>query len=514
MTPSGDLNIQQAIRQELGLKLTPEMMLRIDVLQATHLELADILNRELQENPLIDEVVFQGDEAENEKNPNDESRAGEEDGAGAQSEKTEEIDLDGREARMDEINGEDYRNVFDADTGYTGQYEKENIPEFEGVNDRGYSGVDLSVLNLQEYLIKQINESKISDEYYMPVYAVISFIGDNGLLAEPAEKIAEESGIEQEKILKAIELLKSLDLEPAGAGAKDVRESLMMQMRKKAGKESLEYRILDLYFPLFLKKESKKLASVFGVREDDVVKAIDSIKRLKLYPGENFSGDEEIRAKISGRISKIQGSEYVSPDIIIEEGGDGGFSVRIVGEMPEIKTNKELWAEYKANEKTKDFIKGYENRIKALVSAVQDRNNTIKAVVERIVAIQKDFLENEEAGLKPLTLKEIALDAGLSESTVSRIVSSKYIQMPYGVLPLKSLFASRLSSDGGNVSGSAIQDRVKRIIETEGGKKPLTDTEITKILNGQGIHISRRTVTKYREKMNILPANMRSEINP
>jgi RNA polymerase sigma-54 factor len=143
--------------------------------------------------------------------------------------------------------------------------------------------------------------------------------------------------------------------------------------------------------------------------------------------------------------------------------------------------------------------------------ALQDRNKTIKAVVEKIIGVQKDFLKNEEAGLKPLTLKEIAEAVKVHESTVSRIVSRKYIQMPYGVLPLKSFFASKLESTGGSVSSSAIKQKIKDIIDKEDKSAPLTDTDITKKLNDQGIMISRRTVTKYREALDILPVNVRKK---
>ena len=143
--------------------------------------------------------------------------------------------------------------------------------------------------------------------------------------------------------------------------------------------------------------------------------------------------------------------------------------------------------------------------------ALQDRNKTIKAVVEKIIAVQGEFLKNEEAGLKPLTLKEIAEAVKVHESTVSRIVSRKYIQMPYGVLPLKSFFASKLETTGGNVSSSAIKDKIRIIIEKEDKANPLTDTDIAKMLNSQGVTISRRTITKYREAMDILPVNVRKK---
>ncbi|HPD19241.1 MAG TPA: LacI family DNA-binding transcriptional regulator, partial [Candidatus Goldiibacteriota bacterium] len=158
---------------------------------------------------------------------------------------------------------------------------------------------------------------------------------------------------------------------------------------------------------------------------------------------------------------------------------------------------------------TKSFIREYENKIKAITSALLDREKTTKAIVEQILEIQEEFLKDEEAGLKPLTLKEIAEKAGVHESTVSRVVSRKYIQMPYGVVPLKKFFAAGMETKNGVISNAVIKEKIKKMVENEDKKNPLTDTEITANLNNDGIPLARRTVAKYREQTGILPANLR-----
>jgi RNA polymerase sigma-54 factor len=141
----------------------------------------------------------------------------------------------------------------------------------------------------------------------------------------------------------------------------------------------------------------------------------------------------------------------------------------------------------------------------------EERNKTIKNVVKKILEIQMEYLKNEETGLKPLTLKEVADEVGMHESTISRIVSRKYIQMPTGVFPLNRFFSSKLSSTDGDVSSDSVKERIRVMIDGEEQSKPLTDTDIEEKLKGEGVKIARRTVTKYREAMDILPANSRKK---
>jgi RNA polymerase sigma-54 factor len=499
MNPSNDLNLSQSLKQELGLRLTPEMMLRIDVLQATHLELGEILNKEMEENPLIEDIVTpdEGVKAETE--------------GPEEKEETEDIIVDGGEAHMDSMDAESYENVFERDSFPSErQYEREYNPEIGKINDKNYNDISVEDLGIQAFLLKQLNERKIPDEYYTPVYALITSIDQNGLITEPLENISIQTGIEKKDLEKALDILQNYGFEPPGVGARDARESLLMQLRQKNMKDSLAYEIIDREFKLLSRQSYSKLAAVFKVKEEDVRKAEEDIKKLYPFPGKNFSGDQEVLNRLGG--GTAENSTYITPDIMVEEDEQTGkFKISIAGEFPEIKVNRETIEEYKKHKDTKDFIKSYENRLRALMIALQDRNRTIKAVVEKIVAVQGDFLKNEEAGLKPLTLKEIAEAVNVHESTVSRIVSRKYIQMPYGVIPLKSFFTSKLETSNGSVSSAAIKNRIKDIINKEDGANPLTDTEITKTLNMEGVTISRRTVTKYREALEILPVNVRKK---
>jgi len=329
------------------------------------------------------------------------------------------------------------------------------------------------------------------------------------LLSDSLENISLQTGIEVEKLKRGIDIIHNYGFEPIGVGARTVQESLLIQLKQKGLKDSLAYKIIEKGFDYLTRQNYNKLTAIFKVKEEDIKKAEEIIKGLLPYPGRTFSGEPDVLNKV--QIKKINGSEYITPDIFVEEDENGKFKVKISNEYPEIRINRKLLEEYKNNKNTKSFIKGYENKIKAITSALLDREKTIKAIVEKILEIQDGFLKNEEVGLKPLTLKEIAEKAGVHESTVSRVVSRKYIQMPYGIVPLKKFFATGVETSTGVISNIVIKEKIKNIIENESKLKPLTDAEIAAVLNNEGIPLARRTITKYREQMGILSANLRKK---
>jgi RNA polymerase sigma-54 factor len=497
MIPSNELNLQQGLKQELGLRLTPEMRLRIDILQATNLELTEILNREIEENPIIDDIILPEDEAVIENKTTKEKEV------------EQEINFDNKDARMDEIEPEDYENYFDSDTYLKEDNFYEKNPEFDKLNDKNLVNATSVDMSLHSFLIKQLNELKIDDENYNIIYNLISFINDDGLLSDTLENISLYTGIEIDKLKRALDIMHNYGFEPIGVGAANVRESLLLQLKQKGLKDSLAYKIIEKEFDLLTRQNYDKLSAIFKVKKEDIKKAEAIIKGLSPYPGRTFSGETEILNKIQFR--KINNSEYITPDIFVEEDENGKFKVKVLNEYPEIVINKKLLEEYKVKKETKSFIKLYENKIKALTSALLDRSKTIKAIVEKILEKQEEFLKNEESGLKPLTLKEIAETAGVHESTVSRVVSRKYIQMPYGVIPLKKFFATGMETAHGSISNVTIKEKIKQMIENEDTYNPLTDTEIAAKLNNEGIPVARRTVTKYREQLGILSANLRKK---
>lgn len=518
MTPSNDLNLSQSLKTELGLKLTPEMRLKIDVLSAARMELRDIFDKEEADNPIIESVEWpEQDESGSEKNQADSDSSsefdGNEDGAYAseqesagdtpsdhtyenREEATKDIASVSANESFEELSEAQYDGLYEQEMpDRTGAYESEYNPEIGKLNDFTYNSIHAEEKkDLHTELIKQINSFNIDEGFYRVLVEIVPYVNQKGFIEEPPAQIAEEKNIDVKTVETAVDFIKNL--EPAGVGASDARESLLLQLKIKKMQDTLAYKITERYFDMLKKQQYSKIAGFFKVKEEDIKKAIDDIKELSPYPGMNYS---------------VNDARTVVPDIIVTL-ENGEFVIEMAGETPEVRRNTAMIKEFGAKQETKEFIKGYENRIKVLMTALADRNKTIKAVVEKIIEVQKDYLKNEKGEMKPLILKEIAEKTGLSESTISRIVSNKYIQMPYGVLPLKAFFSSRLNvAGGGVVSSNSVRDRIFSIIENEDKSAPLTDTQIAEILNNHNIKISRRTVTKYREQLEILPALVRKK---
>jgi RNA polymerase sigma-54 factor len=480
---SNRLNLSQGLKQELGLKLTPEMRLRLDVLQATHLELRDILNKEVSENPLLDDFVDDDDE------PVTRSETAE------KSEKTEDLTRGAEETHLDELDSGSYENLFDAEYDNRSAPAEYN-PEMGKFEDYKYNSMSYEEKpDLGAELTRQANEAGLNDEAYLSVASLISSLDEKGFLVKSLDEIASETAISAEALSKALEMLKTF--EPAGVGASDARECLLIQLKQRGQKDTLAYNIIDREFALLSKQNYHKLASVFRVKEDDIKKAKDVIKELSPFPAVNFAKGT---------------NEYVVPDIVVTE-EEGAYKVHVPSNFPEVKINRKYLSMYKEKKETRDFIKAYEERVKALLKALEERNKTIENVIKKIITYQEGFLKSEEAGLIPLTYKEIAQESGISESTVSRIVSKKYIQLPTGVYPMKKFFMAGIetSNGGGPMANAVIRDKILNLIGGEDLTNPLTDTDLEKILKERGIPVARRTVTKYREQLGLLPANMRKK---
>ncbi len=465
MNLNNNLSLQQELKQQL--RLTHETKLSLDILQATYMELEDILNQELVNNPIIEDITIRKPE---EKNINNE---------------------ESKEELEENINKSDEENTFES----FDSEEKEENKEYNKVIDYHYNSIkQIEQIDLQTYLLEKLDEMNIENqELYNAVKAIIFELDDNGFLSITLDEISGETGLSKEILERGLEIIQSVD-EPAGVGARNTVESLLIQLKHKNLTDSLAYKIVESYFELLEKKNYEKLSQIYKVTIDDIKNAEKVIKECDPYPGKNFKVNEK--------------PIYIIPDIIVTE-EEGKLKVNIMGTEIDIKVNKSYLEEYKKDPKTKDFIEKYQKNVKELLDALNKRNKTIQKIVELILNIQKDYIINPENGLKPLTLKEIADAIGVHESTVSRTVSRKYIQLPSGVYPLKSFFSQRLQTSYGDISNNAVKEKIKKLIDSEDKNAPLTDTEITEILNKEGINISRRTVTKYREQLGIMSVSMR-----
>ena len=337
---------------------------------------------------------------------------------------------------------------------------------------------------------------------------LLGYLDDNGRLSRSLNDIADDISIATGATVTRKDLIPALDiiryqLDPPGLGAVDLRECLLIQLRRRQPK-TLAVRaaqeIIEDNFDLFTKKHLDKLKSVLGVDKEVVDEALDIIRSLDPKPG-GSQGDA-----ISNRLS------HITPDFFVEsvDGEPGRFSVTLNQRLPELAVEQSFLVE--ANDKTsRKFIRSKRDEANTFISLIKRRSDTLLAVMKAIVTIQHKFFETEDsASLRPMILNDINDLTGFDRSVISRATSNKYVATPGGVYPLKMFFNDTPTEDA-DTSSSEIVAELKKIIDGEDKKRPLSDRVLTDMLNEKGYGLARRTVTKYREKNNIPVARLRKE---
>jgi RNA polymerase sigma-54 factor len=323
-------------------------------------------------------------------------------------------------------------------------------------------------------------------------------------LREQAEERAEIKAlfhpyemVEAEAMLSVIQ-----GMEPTGVGARDVRESLLIQLRRKGDDEGLAYTLVADHFDDLLNHRWTDIARGLGLSPKAVQDAADEVAKLDPKPGRQFASEDD---------------PYILPDLVVEQ-VDGEYLVflndsslprlRISQSYRDIAQNRN---EFRGE--NRDFIAQKLNAAHWMIQAIEQRRQTMLKVMNFIVARQHDFFEKGVQHLRPLTLREVAEHIEMHESTVSRVTNEKFAQTPRGVFPLKYFFSSGLStSSGEDISARGVRDKIRVLVSQENERKPLTDQKIVQILEGEGIQIARRTVAKYRDQLGILPARMRKRV--
>lgn len=346
--------------------------------------------------------------------------------------------------------------------------------------------------SLTDHLIAQLSVMNVPEKLAKITRYLIFCLDDDGRLLEPAEEISEELQIEISEVRAAIDLLQSM--EPAGVGAADYKECLLLQA-KRLGLNELVLRILesDKYLEYLAKKRTSKIAEDLNVSSSAVTEAYKKILSLDPNPGQEFGNGEIV---------------YIIPDIQVEI-DDTGFSIAVGNRsIPDVQINGEYVNELKvnANAEMKQYLDACLKNAQALINGMAQRNKTLFLCAAEIVRRQPDFFKYSSGTLVPMTLGDIAESLSLSVSTVSRAVKNKYISCRHGTLPLRALFTTGIMSQNvpeSSVSSQRICKMIRRLIEHEDKKKPLSDPDIARVLMYRGYQIARRTVTKYRNKMKI-----------
>ena len=461
------LNIEQTQK----LIMTPELRQAITVLQLSSLELESYIEQQLQENPMLELSE------EQEKN----------DGEGLEQEA-------GQEPGPEKEHDMDWENYFNDTSDSACNKADKNTEKSEYTYENFLSLAP----TLAEHLMFQLNLCQCSGRIRDIAEYLIGNIDDHGYLQTSLEDAVRWLGAAGPEAEEALKLVQTFD--PAGVGARTLEECLLIQVDQLSSKDALARRIIESHLMDLAKGKLSRMAQTLGVPVQEIQRAVDFIKTLDPKPGRNFTNSNETR--------------YIVPEIVLEK--VGGEYVILVNDtsVPRLTINAAyrsvLSQDKNTDSQTRRFVESKLNAAAWLIKSIEQRRMTLYKVANCLVELQRDFLDYGVKYLRPLNLKKVAGLVGLHESTVSRATSNKYIQTPQGVLEMKYFFSSGLSNSSGTMtSAESIKKMLQEIVASEETANPYNDQKIAEIFKQRGIKISRRTVAKYRDELNIDPIRKR-----
>ncbi|MFC5693957.1 RNA polymerase factor sigma-54 [Pseudomonas sp. GCM10022186] len=359
--------------------------------------------------------------------------------------------------------------------------------------------------SLQSHLLWQLNLAPMSDTDRMIAVTLIDCINNDGYLEESLAEIAEsfdaELGIELDEV--EVVLHRIQQFEPAGVGARDLRECLVLQLRQLPSNTPWlgeAQRLAGDYLDLLGSRDYSQLMRRMKVKEDELRQIIELIQALNPRPGSQIEASEP---------------EYVVPDVIVRKHNERWLVELNQEAVPRLRVNPHYAGFVRRADSSADntFMRNQLQEARWFIKSLQSRNETLMKVATQIVEHQRGFLEYGEEAMKPLVLHDIAEAVGMHESTISRVTTQKYMHTPRGIYELKYFFSSHVStSEGGECSSTAIRAIIKKLVAAENPKKPLSDSKIAGLLEAQGIQVARRTVAKYRESLGIAPSSERKRL--
>jgi RNA polymerase sigma-54 factor len=475
MKPSLNLTIRPA------LIMTPRLQQALKLLQVPTLELQQILKQEIMQNPLLEEVDEIGESEDLAKEDSPEETANEE-----AADPAEEDPIDWSEYMQD------------------GALDRTFVPQSE-TSVEFLEKMPVTRTTLAESLLEQLHYLNLPADTMQVAEFLVGSLDDNGWLATPLAEVAEVTGRPLEELERVLRVIQAL--EPPGIGARDLRECLLIQMEARNEKDTMAWRIVHDHFDHLVNRRFPEIARQLKCTPEDVQNAADVIATLNPKPGLQVSNEDP---------------KYVTPDLVVERVDDEYVVLLNDRHLPRLRISSAyegvLRDKKKADctpteAKTREYIQGKLNSARWLIQTIEQRRRTMIKVMNCIIREQREFFERGIAFLRPLTLQQVARQIDMHESTVSRVCSGKYVQTPRGVFELKFFFSSGLETeDGEDVSARTAKSIIKSLIDEENKKDPLSDQRIAELLHEQGLKIARRTVAKYREQLNILPARFRRRV--
>lgn len=477
------LELRQQLKLAQKLVMTPQLRQAIKLLQLNRLELTDALLAEIEQNPLLEEST-------EDSNPLTESDA-------LQVEESKEIpELDvttqvpgDAPASISEVNWSDYENTFDSDFSFAREKPAADAPsQFDFISTKP---------GLSAYMQWQLADLDLDEQQFDIAMFIIGNLDRHGFLRADTHDICAYAKCEAETAEDVLTMIQGLD--PPGIAARDIRESLLLQLERKNLKASLAYQIVHDHMNLLEARNHALIARKTGTPLRNVTREIETITQLTPFPGNEF-GNEDIN--------------YIVPDVYVFKIEDE-YLIQLNNEgLPQLTLSNDYMGlikqKKKLNSESLGYLKDKQRSAEWFIKSLQQRQRTIYRVMESILKFQRDFFEYGPGHLKPLILRDVADDIEMHESTVSRVTSNKYAHTPQGIYELKYFFSTAVATmDGETVASESIRNRIRQLIQAENPVKPLSDNKISEILSQENIQVARRTVAKYRDQMGILPVKYR-----
>ena len=493
--------LQLSQRMTQSLVLAPQLQQSLALLQAPTLELKALVEQELQQNPVLEEVLDQDMEAR------EKSGDGESDEAPTVAdlaEPPEDVKFDAAAERVANEPVDDFQAEFEKlvqmDQDWRDHFSQTSVVNRSTAEDEErrefmFNSITAET-SLAQHLMEQVRDADLGAEEKAVAELLIGNVDDYGYLKTTVEELAASANLPAEQIAAVLKAIQTF--EPAGVGARDLRECLMLQL-ERAGKDgTLEYRIIRDHMEALGRRKIPDIARGTGHSVDDVQEAIARIGRLDPRPGRAFLPVAE---------------QYVAPEVFVVKNGDDYTVTTNDEQIPHLRISnvyKDLMSGGGNDAEVKNYIREKIRAGKFLIKSLHQRQTTICNIGKEIVKRQREFMDKGVAHLKPMTMAQVAEVVGVHETTVSRAVSGKYIETPQGVFEMKFFFTAGLqTASGSDVSNTSVKDMIAEIFKNENAGKPLSDQEVVKMLTEKGINIARRTVAKYRDELGILPSNLR-----
>lgn len=497
---------QQVQKQTQSMVLAPQLRQSLKILQVPAMELRSAILQELQANPTLEELPYedisleeQSEEPRENNEPQDDTPADSpEEGAelqeaAAKSESgDEQLDFSDEYAILERM-GEDWHGYLNEAAGeipYTTEDAERRQHFFDSLT---------TAPSFQEDLLEQARLIEEDSEVITALEFVLGSLDDSGLLTSSPSDLALMAQLPFPTIQRAVSLLRGLD--PPGIGAESVQECLLLQLKRKGMEQSLAAKIVRKQWKLLLRRRIPEIARTLRVPTNEVEEAVEEISKLDPAPARQFAEDS---------------NQVIEADVTVHKDDEGEWQIILNNEyIPKLRLSpeyKQLLAKGKVAGKDREYLQNMFRSGRFLISAIEQRQQTIEKITRKLLEFQNDFFEKGRSHLRPLTMNQVAESVGVHETTVSRAISGKYIRTPLGLFEMKFFFTPGYQGqDGREVSNKSIKDRIARIVESESPRKPLSDQKIVEILKAEGITIARRTVAKYREELGILPTNLRRQ---